>query len=449
MKKEGTNKIDPTLGVIMTVKRSFPSSLNNEACGRYLTKKEMNEMEKMIAVHDFYPVVAKNKDTFDDDMDKFAQDELGVSRDEFDLLCGLLYLCKVSYFNLLNDGVPCPTVCASSTVDNKLLVTATTANRGPTATDTMIDCGELSHPECYCAGWIGNLLIFPPERLDAQGRTIKLAYSYVCNTPLVTRIAYRFAGHDGKSAKEIELLLEAIRESCRKGGWMCGCMRTDASNFIHMCTANDAMKREDAIELLRSVEPKLASLFEGSVKGGKIGGKIGGAKTGSMRTDASEFVREIVDSDIDMNREDAIELLRSFDPKLASLYEGSFRGDKLRRIAAGKDMSEYEWECSCCGEKRQGCIDTVSMWCGECNTQRNTTYRCPNGEFVWRLPAIYHDEQEEARQLSAQQPKALAKARENATQVKMRRKEVSTKYEGLQNANKMKPPPHPPKFSKS
>jgi len=496
MKKEGTNKIDPTLGVIMTVKRSFPSSLNNEACGRYLSKEEMDKMEKMIAVHDFYPVVAKNKDTFDADMDKFAQDELEISRDEFDLLCGLLYLCKVSYFNLLND-VPCPTVCASSTVDNKLLVTATTANRGPTVTDTMIDCGELSHPECYCAGWIGNLLIFPPERLDAQGRTIKLAYSYVCNTPLITRIAYRFAGHDGKSAEEIELLIEAIRASCRKGGLICGCMRTEASNFIHMCTANDDMSREDAIELLRSVEPKLASLFEGSVKGGEKtagmrtdasefvrevvnsdvdmnredaiellrsiepklaslyeGSVEGGEKTAGMRTDASEFVRDIMSSDIDMNREDAIELLRSINTKLANLYEGSIRGGvngaksmhKLRRIAAGKDMTKYVWEC-CCGEKKPGYIDTLCMWCEECDTYRSTTNEYPDGELVWRLPAIHHDEQEKARQLSAQQPKAIAKAQKKATQVKKRKTELSTKYEGVQNANKMKPPPPPPKFN--
>jgi len=393
MKKKGTNKIDETLGCIMTIKRSFPSSLNNEACGRYLTKEELDEMEKMIAVHDFYPVVAKNKDTFDADMDKFAQKELGVSRDEFDLLCGLLYLCKVSYFNLLNDGVPCPTVCASSTVDNKLLVTATTANRGPTVTDTMIDCGELSHPECYCAGWIGNLLIFPRERLDAQCCTIKLAYSYVCNTPKITRIAYRFGGHDGKSAKELELFAEAIRESCRKGG------------------------------------------------------RKGGRTTSNMRIEANEFVHECVKSG--MSRSDAIKLLRSTNTKLANLYEhGGAPGWSISsRIAAGKDMTMYMWESSCCGEKKPGYIDTNKMLCEECNTQRCTTYRCPNGEFVWRLPAIYHDEQEKASQLSAQQPKAIAKARKSATQVEKRRKEVSIKFKGLQNANKMKPPPPPPQFS--
>jgi len=399
MKKKGTNKIDETLGCIMTIKRSFPSSLNNEACGRYLTKEEMDKMEKKIAVHDFYPVVAKNKETFDSDMNKFAQIELEISRDEFDLLCGLLYLCKVSYFNLLNDGVPCPTVCASSTVDNKLIVTATTANRGPTVTDTMIDCGELSHPECYCAGWIGNLLIFPRERLDAQCCTIKLAYSYVCSTPKITRIAYRFGGHDGKSAEELELFAEAIRASCRKGGRTTGSMRIEASEFIHECIKS-GMSRSDAIELLRSINTKLASLFEGSVKGGikggKIGGKIGGNKTA-----------------------------------------------KLRRIAAGKDMTEYEWEC-CCGEKRQGYIDTVAMRCGECNTLRMTTNTNPNGENVWRLPAVHHDEQEKARQLYAQQPKAIAKARKEDTRRKKRTEEVSTKYDGLQNANKMKPPPPPP-----
>jgi len=435
MKKKGTNKIDETLGCIMTVKRSFPSSLNNEACGRYLTKEEMDEMEKKIAVHDFYPVVAKNKETFDADMDKFAQDELKISRDEFDLLCGLLYLCKVSYFNLLNDGVPCPTVCASSTVDNKLLVTATTANRGPTVTDTMIDCGELSHPECYCAGWIGNLLIFPPKRLDAQCRTIKLAYSYVCNTPLVTRISYRFAGHDDKSAEELELFADAIRASCIKGGRASGSMRIEASEFINECVKS-GMSRSDAIELLRSIDTKLASLFEGSVKGGE--------KTGSMISDAADFVREVVNSDVGMNREDTIELLRSINTKLANLYEGSFKTDKLRRIAAGKDMTEYVWEC-CCKEKRQGYIDTTQMWCETCQMFRNTTNRNPDGELVWRLPAVHHDEQEKARQLSAQQPKAIAKARENAAQAEKRRKEVSTKYKGVQNANKMKPPPPPPK----
>ena len=447
MKKKGTNKIDETLGCIMTIKRSFPSSLNNEACGRYLSKEEMDKMEKMIAVHDFYPVVAKNKDTFDDDMDKFAQDELGVSRDEFDLLCGLLYLCKVSYFNLLHD-VPCPTVCASSTVDNKLLVTATTANRGPTVTDTMIECGELSHPECFCAGWIGNLLIFPPKRLDAQGRTIKLAYSYVCNTPLITRIAYRFAGHDGKSAEEIELLLEAIRASCRKGGLITGCMRTEASNFIHMCTANDDMSREDAVDLLRSVEPKLASLFEGSVKGGIKGAE----KTNGMRTDAAEFVREIMSSDVDMSREDAIELLRSFDPKLAIVYEGSIKGgekgwirrEELRRIVAGRDTTEYMWECSCCKEKKQGYIDTFSMWCETCKVENNTTNKSPDGEFVWRLPEEYQAEQMKVR---AQHPRVIADSRKEDRRRKKRTEEVSTKYDGLQNANKMKPPPEFSGFS--
>ena len=414
----------------------------------------MDKMEKMIAVHDFYPVVAKNKDTFDDDMDKFAQDELEISRDEFDLLCGLLYLCKVSYFNLLNDGVPCPTVCASSTVDNKLLVTATTANRGPTVTDTMIDCGELSHPECFCAGWIGNLLVFPPERLDAQGRTIKLAYSYVCNTPLVTRIVYRFAGHDGKSAKELELFMEAIRESCRKGGRkggrVTGSMRIEASNFIHMCTANDDMSREDAIELLRSVEPKLASLFEGSVKGGIKGGE----KTGGMRTDASEFVREIVSSDVDVSREDAVELLRSFDPKLANLYEGSckststgnkgwIRREELRRIVAGKDTTEYMWECFC-GGKKEGYIDTTCMWCEKCNQMIYTTNSHPDGELVWRLPEEYQAEQMKVR---AQHPKVIADAQKEDRRRKKRTEEVSTKYDGLQNANKMKPPPEFSGFS--
>ena len=424
----------------MTIKRSFPSSLNNEACGRYLTKEEMDKMEKMIAVHDFYPVVAKNKDTFDADMDKFAQNELTVSRDEFDLLCGLLYLCKVSYFNLLNDEVPCPTVCASSTVDNKLLVTATTANRGPTVTDTMIDCGELSHPECYCAGWIGNLLIFPRERLDAQCCTIKLAFSYVCNTPLITRIAYRFAGHDDKSAEELELFAEAIRASCRKGGRTSGSMRIEASEFINECIKS-GMSRSDAIELLRSIDTKLASVFEGSVKGGIKGAE----KTNSMRTDAADFVREVVSSDVGMDREDTIELLRSINTKLANLYEhwGAPGWSISSRIAAGKDMTMYMWEC-CCGEKKQGYIDTLHMRCETCETTRHTTNTSPNGEYVWSLPEEYQAEQMKVR---AQHPTVIAKARKEDTRRKKRRKEVYSKYGGVQNANKMKPPPPPPKFA--
>ena len=165
-----------------------------------------------------------------------------------------------------------------------------------------------------------------------------------------------------------------------------------------------------------------------------------------MRIEANEFVHECVKSG--MSRSDAIKLLRSTNTKLANLYEhwGAPGWSISSRIAAGKDMTEYEWEC-CCGEKKQGYIDTRSMWCERCEADRNTTNKSPNGEFVWRLPAIYHDEQEKARQLSAQQPKAIAKARENATQVEKRRKEVSTKFEGLQNANKMKPPPPPPQFS--
>jgi len=383
MKKKGTNKIDPTNGCIITIKRSFPSSLNNEACGRYLTKEEMDEMEKKIAVHDFYPVVAKNKDTFDADMDKFARNELEISRDEFDVLCGLLYLCKVSYFNLLNDGVPCPTVCASSTVDNKLLVTATTANRGPTVTDTMIDCGELSHPECYCAGWIGNLFIFPPERLDAQCRTIKLAYSYACNTPLITRIAYRFAGHDGKSAKELELHLEAIRASCSKGGRTTGSMRIEASEFIHECIKS-GMSRSDAIELLRSINTKLASLFEGSVKGG---------------------INNLTNKDL-----------------------GS-RIVKLKRIAAGKDMTEYEWEC-CCGEKKQGYLDTIAMMCKTCNQLRNTTNSNPGGKLVWKLPAEH-----QGKQIKTSKVQAAEDGRKKV------REELATEYERQKNETKKKPPP--------
>ena len=71
------------------------------------------------------------------------------------------------------------------------------------------------------------------ERLYAQCCTIKLAFSYyVCNTPLVTRIVYRFAGHDDKSAEELELFADAIRASCRKGGRTTGSMRIEASDLF-------------------------------------------------------------------------------------------------------------------------------------------------------------------------------------------------------------------------
>ena len=50
-------------------------------------------------------------------------------------------------------------------------------------------------------------------------------------------------------------------------------------------------------------------------------------------------------------------------------------------------MTEYEWECCCGEEKKQGYLDTVCMWCETCNKLRTTTNRNPDGKLVWKLPA--------------------------------------------------------------
>ena len=162
----------------------------------------------------------------------------------------------------------------------------------------MLDCGELSHPECYCAGYIGNVGVFPLRRLDAQCRTLVLAYSSVCHTPVVSRIAYRYGGIDDKSPQELELLAEAMRDICIKGGIKSGKMNTDAAEFVHEIVRS-GMEREEAIELLRMTHPKHASRYEGCIKGSIKGGKMG--------TDAAEFVKGIVECGISI--EEAIEVL--------------------------------------------------------------------------------------------------------------------------------------------
>ena len=67
------------------------------------------------------------------------------------------------------------------------------------------------------------------------------------------------------------------------------------------------------------------------------------------------------------------------------------------RIAAGKDMKEYEWECSCCGTKKPGHIDTFRMWCVICSRNRPTTSNRPNANQVWRLIGPVESKSEECK----------------------------------------------------
>ena len=254
------------------------------------------------------------EDDHDKELDGFA-DETGVTREEYEVVCALLFLCKVTYSNLLNDK-QCKMVCGSSIVYCKMFVTSICGNLGPMQTDMMLDCGELSHPECYCAGYIGNVGVFPLIRLDAQCRTLVLAYSSVCHTPVVSRIAYRYGGIDDKSPEELALLEEAMREVWRMG--------TDAAEFVHEMVRS-GMGRDEAIELLRMTHPKHASKYEGCIKGGIEGG----ATTGGMTKDAAEFVKGIVECGISI--EEAIEVLRDECPKHASLYEGIIKSAKMKR----------------------------------------------------------------------------------------------------------------------
>lgn len=104
------------------MKRSFASSLNNEAGEGYLSKEELDALDKDIAIHDFVPVVPKSKDDHEKELDGFA-DEIGVTREEYEVVCALLFLCQVTYSNLLN-GKQCKMVCGSSIVYCKMFVTS-------------------------------------------------------------------------------------------------------------------------------------------------------------------------------------------------------------------------------------------------------------------------------------------------------------------------------------
>ena len=106
----------------ITMKRSFVSSLNNEAGEGYLSKEELDALDKDIAIHDFVPVVPKSKDDHEKELDGFA-DEIGVTREEYEVVCALLFLCQVTYSNLLN-GKQCKMVCGSSIVYCKMFVTS-------------------------------------------------------------------------------------------------------------------------------------------------------------------------------------------------------------------------------------------------------------------------------------------------------------------------------------
>ena len=62
------------------------------------------------------------EDDHDKELDGFA-DEIGVTREEYEVVCALLFLCKVTYSNLLN-GKQCKMVCGSSIVYCKIFVTS-------------------------------------------------------------------------------------------------------------------------------------------------------------------------------------------------------------------------------------------------------------------------------------------------------------------------------------
>ena len=59
------------------------------------------------------------EDDHDKELDGFA-DEIGVTREEYEVVCALLFLRKVTYSNLLN-GKQCKMVCGSSLCIAKFL----------------------------------------------------------------------------------------------------------------------------------------------------------------------------------------------------------------------------------------------------------------------------------------------------------------------------------------
>lgn len=78
------------------------------------------------------------------------------------------------------------------------------------------------------------------------------------------------------------------------------------------------------------------------------------------------------------------------------------------------------------------------MRCERCKKTRPTTNSRPDGQYVWRLPEEHQAEQMKVR---SQLPNEIAKAQKKITGMKKRREEVIGNYDGLQNANQMKPPP--------
>ena len=87
---DGPNRIDIKQGIIRALKRSFPSSLNNEAGNGYLSEDQFDALAEKIVVHDFHLFVALSKIDFEGQADKLLE-EIGVERDEYELLCTLVY----------------------------------------------------------------------------------------------------------------------------------------------------------------------------------------------------------------------------------------------------------------------------------------------------------------------------------------------------------------------
>ncbi|KAL9186566.1 hypothetical protein ACHAXT_005804 [Thalassiosira profunda] len=84
--------------------------------------------------------------------------------------------------------------------------------------------------------------------------------------------------------KEERRLLEGSME----GGETSGSMRTEAALFAADRRA-EGLSEADALEAVKKLSAEHHSLYEGSMKGGKIGGKIGGRTTGEMKQDARDY----------------------------------------------------------------------------------------------------------------------------------------------------------------
>jgi hypothetical protein len=206
-------------------------------------------------------------------------------------------------------------------------------NGGHFSSDLVLGCGKGDHPSSMTS--CSNTNMNNVTESDLCRRDF---YSLILGREMTFSFGLDYL-LGNFSEEELEIINEAKRFACSKGGRTTGDIRARAALFVYEQVTMEGLSKEEAlIALSETLGSEYLSIYEGSIKGGKKGGKT----TANKRARAALFVaKEKCGGNHDL---DDIYTKMANDPELGEEYVSLHRGSTEIASTNKKDNKWREYK---------------------------------------------------------------------------------------------------------